>query len=926
MLDQSLLQSHFIGRDGFRWWIGQIPPVESMGNQLTGGGWGNRFKVRILGYHPYSESELPNKDLPWAQALIPTTAGSGAANVCTGVQLQPGDVVLGFFLDGDNAQIPVILSTFGRTTSTPSKTWRSPFEAFTGYSSLIPKNSALTPSPNSNAESNEPKETSNRTPQNISDKQAREVSSKIGEKIVSLNFAIGEKTPLANTVKNTQIDKITSTVNNLIRKIEKFQGNIERIRSEINNVVDKVVTLTNDLVGTLFDSMINKLTPLLKMGLDALYKFVYSTVFAATGNPVVSHLAGVAAQKAMTGPVKALEESFSCVIGNVMNTLKGFVSKILDSTLSNVKKFVSCAAEQFSGSLLNSIVGVIENLMLGPLKTVQKILKFVTGFDLGNILREGVGALSGAVVGFACNQSTKSFKGMVNEWTISGGSSGSVSSLVNSMADTYNSVKDTVNIIKSGADINSVKKCFTGELKRANPPKVKIFGADGKNAKASPIFGNVVQTNDGQTTASIIGIEITDPGSEYTFPPFVEIVDDNDQGYGAIARATINSEGQVESIYIVCEGENYTVGDIQDYSIIDVYIEDGGSGYRDAQIRDNFGNYYNFQIVNEKIYQVKPSNKKDAIVVIEGQIYRITPSNNNNIVSDQNYQINPSNNNIIIDGRNYQLTLSDNNLVIGNEQFEVNPSPSIVQINGINYQITPLSDDAIVGDEDLETGSDSNIIQIGGTNYQVTRYFGDDTPSNIIQINGLNYEIIPSTVPLSVIVDGRSIPINSIINGELSLPIDSIDGRLVPSINIVEGQFIPSVDIVNGQLIISTSIISIDGQNYEISPVDENVQIDNQPVQFNDNIVVDNQNYQATPSTNVITIDDQTYQITSLTATINGIPVNGQIYENISINTIVDSFPIITVNSDTGSGAILRPVLGVLKTTGEIRTSINCTI
>ena len=47
MLDQSLLQSHFIGRDGFRWWIGQIPPISSMGKQVEGGGWGNRYKVRI---------------------------------------------------------------------------------------------------------------------------------------------------------------------------------------------------------------------------------------------------------------------------------------------------------------------------------------------------------------------------------------------------------------------------------------------------------------------------------------------------------------------------------------------------------------------------------------------------------------------------------------------------------------------------------------------------------------------------------------------------------------------------------------------------------------------------------------------------------------------------------------------------------------
>ena len=52
MLDQSLLQSHFIGRDGFRWWLGQIPVIDSWSEQLDGSGWGLRYKVRILGYHP----------------------------------------------------------------------------------------------------------------------------------------------------------------------------------------------------------------------------------------------------------------------------------------------------------------------------------------------------------------------------------------------------------------------------------------------------------------------------------------------------------------------------------------------------------------------------------------------------------------------------------------------------------------------------------------------------------------------------------------------------------------------------------------------------------------------------------------------------------------------------------------------------------
>ena len=45
------MQSNFIGRDGFRWWVGQVAPEEAQGSQINGDGWGDRVKLRILGYH-----------------------------------------------------------------------------------------------------------------------------------------------------------------------------------------------------------------------------------------------------------------------------------------------------------------------------------------------------------------------------------------------------------------------------------------------------------------------------------------------------------------------------------------------------------------------------------------------------------------------------------------------------------------------------------------------------------------------------------------------------------------------------------------------------------------------------------------------------------------------------------------------------------
>ena len=618
MLDQSLLQSHFIGRDGFRWWIGQIPPLSCMGKQVSGGGWGNRFKVRILGYHPYSTADLPDEDLPWAQCLIPTTAGSGAANVATGVQLQQGDTVLGFFLDGDNAQIPVILATFGRTDYVPSTTFQSPFQPFTGRSELISKNNKLTPSGGSNSESNEPKENSNRSPQSITPEQAQQLSQKIGETIVSESDAIGDKVILANTVKNTQVDKIKSIVQNLLKRLKKLQGNLEKIRTEIDKAVNKIVVACNDFVGGLFDFLINGnedkggkfpgLIGLLKKGLDLLYKSVFAQVLAATANPVAAHLAGVAAQKAMVLPVKALEEAFGCVAGSVIDGLKSIVSEILNSVVDNVDRFVSCAADQFAGTMLNSIIGVLETLMSGPLDGVSKILQFIKNFDLGNILREGIGMLSEFGVGFACNQNMSDFKGLVNEWVVGGGPSGSVSTLANSMLNTYQSIQDIADIVNSGDNINDVQQCFTDALLVASPPIINIFGGGGSGASAIPIFGNLVTESDGNTTASIIGVQVTNAGSNYEFPPFVEIIDDNDQGYGAVARSVINANGELESIYIVSEGENYSVGNIEEYSVLNVLVEDGGNGYEDAIVTDNLGNTYNSQIVDGRIYQVTPLN------------------------------------------------------------------------------------------------------------------------------------------------------------------------------------------------------------------------------------------------------------------------------------------------------------------------------
>ena len=89
MIENSLMQSNFLGRDGFKWWVGQVAPEDAQGSQINGEGWGNRVKVRILCYHPADDVELQNKDLPWAHVLISPESGcsSGLAYPATNTVL-----------------------------------------------------------------------------------------------------------------------------------------------------------------------------------------------------------------------------------------------------------------------------------------------------------------------------------------------------------------------------------------------------------------------------------------------------------------------------------------------------------------------------------------------------------------------------------------------------------------------------------------------------------------------------------------------------------------------------------------------------------------------------------------------------------------------------------------------------------------------
>ena len=99
----------------FVWWKGK---VEDLTDPLEMG----RVKVRILGYHNPSKKELSSYDLPWATVMMPNTA-SQRSGIGMNHQLQVNGWVVGFFMDGASAQVPIVLVTIGdENTESPYKT------------------------------------------------------------------------------------------------------------------------------------------------------------------------------------------------------------------------------------------------------------------------------------------------------------------------------------------------------------------------------------------------------------------------------------------------------------------------------------------------------------------------------------------------------------------------------------------------------------------------------------------------------------------------------------------------------------------------------------------------------------------------------------------------------------------------------------
>ena len=557
--------TNFLGRDPMQWWIGQVvDPVK--------GKWGDsqekqqgvdskdtyshRVRVRIVGYHG-NDADLPDEDLPMAHVLMPPGVSSTGGRGKT-MNYQGGEVVVGFFFDGADAQQPVIFGTLFKQSFVKDRLTNGQFNAFK-QTEFIPY---TPPDVAQSAGFDKVQENSNWN------RQFRKFATSVGGSVVA-NRLIGQK--VVNKDTNVTVENATACEDNEISKIK----NAIKAFTKENKDVQDIGGLTIDpLYGGVFNKadeikltsmkVHGSMSKLLRRGRSFVIKDAMDKLSLKLGDETPITL-----QPGVGEAAKNLNDILFCNFEKINEQLKGYLEKSLENMLGSVLDVPLCAVESFLGDMFGQLNNILDtnlgsafdqlnNIQGGGIESPSKI--FSKGLQFANLLTNTLDCDSQNCppnTNFSSKSGT-SIAGDDNFSNILG-----IANL-NSITNPLDAVKGLAGgLLPEIPDIDigldglipdispsgiSKPNCNTNVL-RCGPPKVDFIGSpDGKGASGSAIVNSL---------GKVIGVAINEPGTGYIKPPSLTFVDGCDNGFGAGGYVRMNDDGAVEDVVITDGGQQY---------------------------------------------------------------------------------------------------------------------------------------------------------------------------------------------------------------------------------------------------------------------------------------------------------------------------------------------------------------------------------
>jgi len=104
---------------------------------------------------------------------------------------------------------------------------------------------------------------------------------------------------------------------------------------------------------------------------------------------------------------------------------------------------------------------------------------------------------------------------------------------------------EQVNLLTT-KDLLRAEVCNIGP-RQCGPPKINFYGGEGVGAKANPIV---------DINGNLIAVDIISGGYGYSSPPRIQVIDDCDNGSGAVLEAKVD-KGVVTDVLVVDSGRGY---------------------------------------------------------------------------------------------------------------------------------------------------------------------------------------------------------------------------------------------------------------------------------------------------------------------------------------------------------------------------------
>ena len=564
MIEQALVKTHFLGRDGFIWWIGQIVDQTQWAGNLGGSptkttedqrGFGFRYKVRIMGYHTAAPTDLPDEQLPWASVMFPVTAGVSGGAIST-PNLRQGDFVQGYFLDGEDAQQPVIMGVIGynQYTAVMKNIPDTGFKPFSGYTTedQVPQGALPTTQEEAKGVAEDVK---------ISETNNKEVIEtgvgQVGRDDGATNEQYLNEKKSSTIASNSDCDKaptgsIQREMKNMIAEVQRIQKTATdwetKVSTKIDNVEKEIAKVKDNATKAITGDVKRITTELQKNALKKVNDALSDTYYEVfpTELPLLKEKAEEA------------NSELACAFKNIMKNLTGMVGNFLNQIMDRFINTPICAVENFVGSLLGKISGLIDSAVSSVMTPIKALL---AGMGIASSSLDDVLGFATDLLSFlSCDEDPKCSD--VKEWNPVNGpeitatldlfsivsKAKQAASLVQNAVSGFANLGDAISNVAKNADFSDVfqDSCNVGPV-FCGPPTVEFIGGGGSGAT-----GNVIVS----ALTTVLGVDIITPGGGYIGAPRLKFLDSCDSGKGATGRAVIE-DGQVVKVIMDDTGIDY---------------------------------------------------------------------------------------------------------------------------------------------------------------------------------------------------------------------------------------------------------------------------------------------------------------------------------------------------------------------------------